>query len=49
MTLTLDLPPDLEAELAAEAARLRLPLEEYALRVLAFGRLPVPMPPASDA
>ena len=31
MSLVLDLPPDLETALAAEAARLRLPLPEYAL------------------
>ena len=40
MTLTLDLPKELEAELTAEAARLGLPLTEYALRVLAAGRPP---------
>lgn len=44
MTLTLDLPPELETELAAEAEHLRLPLKEYVLRVLAVGRLPHPMP-----
>ena len=44
MSLTLDLPPDLETELAAEAEHLRLPLAEYVLRVLAVGRLPNPMP-----
>lgn len=32
--LTLDLPQELERELAAEAARLGLPLEQYALRLL---------------
>jgi hypothetical protein len=42
VTLTLDLPHELEQELSAEAARLGLPLEEYALRVLAHGRLPAP-------
>ncbi len=40
----IDLPPDLEAELAAEAARLRLPLPEYVVRVIAFGRPPNPKP-----
>lgn len=35
MTLTLELPGDLERELAAEAERLGLSLDEYALRVLA--------------
>ena len=38
MTLTLEIPEDLQEELAAEAAELKLPLAEYALRVLAFGR-----------
>ena len=38
MNLVLDLPPELEAELAAEAARLGLPLPEYVLRLLAGGR-----------
>ncbi len=44
MSLVLDLPPDLELALAAEAARLRLPLSEYALRLLAAGPLPDPKP-----
>ena len=44
MSLVLNLPPDLETALAAEAARLRLPLQEYALRLLAVGRLPDPKP-----
>lgn len=39
MSLMLELPPELETELAAEAARLRLPLNEYALRLLAVGRI----------
>lgn len=34
MTLTLDLPETLERKLLAEASRRRLPIEEYALRVL---------------
>jgi hypothetical protein len=38
----LDLPDELERELSAEAARLGLPLAEYALRVLRHGRLPAP-------
>jgi hypothetical protein len=42
MTLVLDLPPELETELAAEAARLGLPLSEYVLRLLAGGRAPSP-------
>jgi hypothetical protein len=37
MNLVLDLPPELGSELAAEAARLGLPLTEYALRLLAGG------------
>lgn len=44
MSLVLDLPPELEAELAAEAAQLGLALPEYALRVLAGGRNPRPAP-----
>lgn len=39
MTITLDLPKELEHELSAEAARLGLTLPEYAVRVLAAGRL----------
>ena len=39
MTLNLELPQELERELSAEAARLGLPLPEYALRVLAGGRI----------
>ena len=38
MSLTIDLPPDLEAELAAEAARLHMPLPEYVVFAVAFGR-----------
>jgi hypothetical protein len=48
MSITLDLPPELESELAAEAARLRLPIAEYALRLLASGRN-VDVKPASGA
>jgi len=44
MSLVLDLPAELETELAAEAARLRLPLPEYVLRLLASGRTPTPAP-----
>ena len=40
MSLVLDLPHELETELAAEAARFGLPLPEYAMRVLAGGRGP---------
>lgn len=34
MSITLDLPPELEKELSAEANRLNLPLQEYVLRLL---------------
>jgi hypothetical protein len=34
MSLTLDLPPQLAAELASEAARRKMPLQEYALHLL---------------
>ncbi len=44
MPLILDLPSDLENALTAEAARLRLPLPEYAVRLLATIRLPDPKP-----
>ncbi len=37
MSLVLDLPPELETELATEAARLGLNLSEYALRLIASG------------
>jgi hypothetical protein len=38
MTITLDLPEELETELSIEAQRLGLPLDEYVLRVLSIGR-----------
>lgn len=38
MTITLDLPKELEVELASEAARLGLPVEQYALRLLSRER-----------
>ena len=38
MKLVVNLPSELEAELAAEAAHLSLPLTEYAMRVLAGGQ-----------
>ncbi len=37
MTITLDLPPELETKLAAEASRQGVPLSEYLLRVLSNG------------
>lgn len=42
ISLVLDLPPELESELSAEAAYLGLPLSEYALRLLAGGGSPRP-------
>lgn len=44
MSLVLDLPAELESELAAEASRLGLPLPEYVLRLLAGGRAPSSLP-----
>lgn len=45
MTITLELPQDLERELAAEAARQGLSLPEYALQLLSGNRTAFP---ASD-
>ncbi|WP_448574041.1 hypothetical protein [Trichothermofontia sp.] len=39
MTITLEIPSDLEHELANEASQLKLPLTEYILRVLSFRHL----------
>ena len=36
MNITLELPSELEHELATEASQLKLPLSEYILRVLSF-------------
>ena len=36
MSIHLDLPPELESQLSAEALRLNLPLSEYILRVLSL-------------
>jgi hypothetical protein len=44
VSLVLVLPSELEKELGAEAARLELSLSEYAVRVLAAGRVPGPQP-----
>jgi hypothetical protein len=44
MILTLDLPQELGDELSAEAARMGLPVTEYALRILATGRAAGDMP-----
>ena len=38
MSLVLNLPSELENELATEAAQLGVPLPEYALRLIAAGR-----------
>jgi hypothetical protein len=35
MSISLDLPPELESELSTEASQLNLPISEYILRVLA--------------
>ena len=44
MSVSLDLPPDLESELAAEAATFRLSLPDYILRLLESGRRSVSQP-----
>lgn len=44
MSITLDLPQELEKELAAEAARMNLPLSEYALHLLTTGRITGSLP-----
>ncbi|MDP9314282.1 MAG: hypothetical protein M3R24_25945 [Chloroflexota bacterium] len=44
MTITIELPHELEQELSSEAARQGLPLAEYALRILATGRPARQMP-----
>ena len=44
MSLVLNLPPELETELMAEASRSGLPLPEYVLRILVAGRVPEAMP-----
>ncbi|WP_026734527.1 hypothetical protein [Fischerella sp. PCC 9605] len=36
MSITLELPSELEQELSTEASQLKLPLAEYILRVLSF-------------
>jgi hypothetical protein len=40
MSVVLDLPPELETELTAEAAHLGLSLPAYVLRLLTVGRFP---------
>lgn len=44
MTLTLEIPNDLEHRLSTEATRLGLPLEQYALRLLGDVPTAVDMP-----
>jgi hypothetical protein len=44
MTLTIELPETLQAELTDEASKANLPLPEYIVRILGSGRLPTPMP-----
>ena len=44
MSLVLELPPELETELIAEASRMGLPLLEYVKRLLLAGRPLGPMP-----
>jgi hypothetical protein len=44
VSLLVDLPPDLETALAAEAARLNLSLADYVLRLLAAGPTPSAKP-----
>jgi hypothetical protein len=48
MSLVLDLPPELQSELAGEAARLGLSLPEYVLRLLVTVRAPA-SPPRTGA
>ena len=48
MSITLDLPAELEAELVAEATQLKLPLTEYILQVL-LGRSLLQNPPRTGA
>jgi hypothetical protein len=48
VSLVLDLPAELETELAAEAARLSMPLQEYVLRLLSGWRAPN-FPPCTGA
>lgn len=46
MTVSLNLPSDLETELSAEASNLKLPLAEYILRILSL-RPFLPDPPTT--
>jgi hypothetical protein len=48
MTISLDIPTELENELSTEASQLKLPLSEYILRVLSV-RPPLNNPPRTGA
>jgi hypothetical protein len=48
MNISLELPSDLENELSTEAARLKLPLTEYVLRILSL-RPDLQNPPKTGA
>jgi hypothetical protein len=48
MNISLELPSDLENELSTEAARLKLPLTEYVLRILSL-RPDLENPPKTGA
>jgi hypothetical protein len=48
MSISLDLPPELESELSTEASKLNLPVSEYILRILAV-RAVLADPPKTGA
>jgi hypothetical protein len=48
MSITLDIPQELESELSAEAERLHLSLPEYVLRILSIGRTTDKMPKTGE-
>jgi len=48
ISIQLELPPELESQLSAEALRLNLPLSEYILRVLSIGQV-LSNPPKTKA
>ena len=43
MSISLNLPPDLESELATEALQLNIPLSEYILRILSVRQIQNPL------
>ena len=43
MSISLNLPPDLESELATEALQLNIPLSEYILRILSVRQVRSPL------